>query len=183
MAPLIEACIQHFAADCENNLGAVAANVRSAAGLPAKRNSWTKGKTDELREYLDLYRKKDFLLSVMASREETKRELQGVGERLQTVKKKLSAAEAEQKALEGEYQAALCSSARVWERKLSALRTEYQESGYERCSREDLQLWAESAAKEQSLEGKGKHTEKTRSVIQRQKFLTCGNSRRRFHAV
>lgn len=149
--PLIEACIQHFTADCENNLGAVAANVRSAAGLPAKRNGWTKSKTDELREYLDLYRKKDFLLTVMASREETKRELQGVGERLQTVKKKLSAAEEEKKALEGEYQAALCDSAGVWERKLSALRIEYQESGYERYSREDLQLWAESAAKEQSV--------------------------------
>lgn len=153
-APLIEACIQHFAADCENNLGDVAANVRSAAGLPAKKNCWTKGKKDELKEHLELYKQKEYLLSVIASREEIKRELQGVGEKLQTVKKKLSAAVAEQKALAGEYQAALYSSAKIWERKLSALRTEYQENGYERCSWEDLQLWAESAVKEQSLREK-----------------------------
>jgi uncharacterized protein YhaN len=152
--PLIEACIQHFAADCEDNLGTVVTDVRSAAGLPAKRNSWTKGKTDELREYLDLYRKKEYLLSVMAGREETTRELLSVGERLHTVKDTLAAATSEQKELQEEYQAALCSSAKAWERKLSALRTEYQESGAERCSREDLQLWTETAAKEESLREK-----------------------------
>lgn len=152
--PLIEACIQHFAADCEDNLGTVVTNVRSAAGLPAKRNSWTKGKTDELQGYLDLYRKKEYLLSVMAGREETTRELLSVGERLQTVKETLAAATIEQKELKEEYQAALCSSARVWERKLSALRTEYRESGVERCSREDLQLWTETGARERSLREK-----------------------------
>ncbi|HBG21668.1 MAG: hypothetical protein PHV50_08845 [Syntrophaceticus sp.] len=152
--PLIEACIQHFAADCEDNLGTVVTNVRSAAGLPAKRNSWAKGKADELRGYLDLYRKKEYLLSVMAGREETTRELLSVGERLQTVKDTLAAATSEQNKLQEEYQAALCSSARVWERKLSALRTEYRESGAERCSREDLQLWTETAARERSLREK-----------------------------
>ena len=86
--PLIEACIQHFTADCENNLGALAAGVRSAAGLTAKRNSWTRSKTEELKGYLDLYRKKEFLLSGLANREKIKRELQSVSERLQAVKKK-----------------------------------------------------------------------------------------------
>lgn len=152
--PLIEACIQHFAADCEDNLGTVVSNVRSAAGLPAKRNSWTKGKTDELRGYLELYRKKDYLLSVMAGREETTKELQSVGKRLQTVKGALTTAANEQKQLQEEYQAALCNSARVWERKLTALRTEYRESGAERCSREDLQLWTETGARERSLREK-----------------------------
>ena len=149
--PLIEACIQHFTADCENNLAAVAAAVRSTAGLPAKRNCWTRAKAEELKGYLELYRKKEFLLSGLANREKTKRELRGVNERLQEVKIKLAAAEDEQKRVAEEHQAALCNAAEVWERKLSALRTEYREGGYERCSREDLQLWAESAAKEQSL--------------------------------
>ncbi len=149
--PLIEACIQHFTADCENNLAAVVAGVRSAAGLPAKRNCWTRGKTEEIKGYLDLYKKKESLLSGLANREKTKRELQSVNERLQLVKKKLAAAEEEHKRIDEEQQAAICSSAEVWERKLSALRTEYREGGYERCSREDLQLWAESAAKEQFL--------------------------------
>jgi DNA repair exonuclease SbcCD ATPase subunit len=154
--PLIEACIQHFTADCENNLGALAAGVRSAAGLTAKRNSWTRSKTEELKGYLDLYRKKEFLLSGLANREKIKRELQSVSERLQAVKKKLAAAIDEQKRVAEEHQAAICSAAEVWERKLSALRTEYREGGYERCSREDLQLWAESAAKEQSLKEREK---------------------------
>ena len=149
--PLIEACIQHFTADCENNLAAVVAGVRSAAGLPAKKNCWTRGKTEELKGYLELYRKRETLLSGLANREKTKRELQSVNERLQLVKEQLAAAVDEQKRIDEEQQAAICSSAEVWERKLSALRAEYREGGYERCSREDLQLWAESAAKEHLL--------------------------------
>ncbi|WP_232294488.1 hypothetical protein, partial [Syntrophaceticus schinkii] len=58
-------CIQHFSADFEDNLSTVVANARSAAGLPAKMNYWTKGKLEEIGEQLDLYRKKEFLLSVM----------------------------------------------------------------------------------------------------------------------
>ena len=149
--PLIEACIQHFTADCENNLAALVTAVRSAAGLPAKKNCWTRGKTEELKGYLELYRKRETLLSGLANREKTKRELQSVNERLQAVKKKLAAAVDEQKRVDEEYQAAICSAAEVWERKLSALRTEYREGGYERYSWEDLQLWAESAAKKQFL--------------------------------
>ncbi|HHY40195.1 MAG TPA: hypothetical protein GX502_03005 [Syntrophaceticus sp.] len=149
--PLIEACIQHFTADCENNLAAVVAGVRSEAGLPAKKNCWTRAKTEELKNCLELYRKKELLLSGLANREKTKRELQSVNERLQAVKKQLAAAVDEQKRVAEEQQAAICSAAEVWERKLSALRTEYREGGYERCSREDIQLWAESAAKEQAL--------------------------------
>lgn len=118
----------------------------------------------------------------MAGREETTRELLSVGERLHTVKDTLAAATSEQKELQEEYQAALCSSAKAWERKLSALRTEYQESGAERCSREDLQLWTETAAKEESLREK-ESTLKNKSVIQRQSYLTCANSRRRFRII
>lgn len=152
--PLIEACIQHFSADFEDNLSTVVANARSAAGLPAKMNYWTKGKLEEIRKHLDLYSKKDFLLSVMANKEKTTRELQGVGEKLRNVKETLAAATREQKELAGECQAALCLIAKSWERKLSALRAEYRDGGYERCSREDLHQWAESTAIERSLREK-----------------------------
>jgi uncharacterized protein YhaN len=150
-APLIEACIQHFSADFQHNMRAVAANARCAAGLPAKRNSWTREKQDELKEYLDLYGKKESLLSVMANKEATARELQGVREKLRKVKDELAAAAREQKEIAGESEAALCVSAQSWERKLSALRAEYRDCGYERCSWDDLQLWAESAARRRSL--------------------------------
>ena len=152
--PLIEACIQHFSADFEDNLSTIVADVRSAVGLPAKRNHWTKGKMEQLQKHFDLYSKKDYLLSLMACKEETTRELQGVQEKLQNVKDTLAVVTKEQKELAEEYQAALCSTAKVWQRKLSALRAEYRERGYERCSREDLQLWGESAAIEHSLREK-----------------------------
>jgi DNA repair exonuclease SbcCD ATPase subunit len=152
--PLIDACIQHFSADFEDNLSTVVANARSAAGLPAKMNYWTKGKLEEIGEQLDLYRKKEFLLSVMANKEKTTRELQDVDGKLRKVKETLAALTREHKELAGERQAALCLTAKSWERKLSALRAEYREGGYERCSREDLHLWAESAAVERSLREK-----------------------------
>lgn len=152
--PLIEACIQHFSADFEDNLSTVVSNVRSAAGLPAKMNHWTKGKLEEIQEHLDLYRKKEFLLSVMANKERFTRELQAVGEELRKCKENLAALIREQKELAGEHQAALCKTAKSWERKLSALRAEYRDGGYERCSRDDLHIWAESAVREQSLREK-----------------------------
>jgi len=127
--PLIEACIQHFSADFEDNLSTIVADVRSAVGLPAKRNHWTKGKMEQLQKHFDLYSKKDYLLSLMACKEETTRELQGVQEKLQNVKDTLAVVTKEQKDLAEEYQAALCSTAKVWQRKLSALRAEYRERG------------------------------------------------------
>jgi hypothetical protein len=119
--PLIDACIQHFSADFEDNLSTVVANARSAAGLPAKMNYWTKGKLEEIGEHLDLYRKKEFLLSVMANKEKTTRELQDVDGKLRKVKETSAALTREHKELAGERQAALCLTAKSWERKLSAL--------------------------------------------------------------
>ena len=146
--PLIEACIQHFTADCENNLGALAAGVRSAAGLTAKRNSWTRSKTEELKGYLDLYRKKEFLLSGLANREKIKRELQSVSERLQAVKKKLAAAIDEQKRVAGNTRQLSAAQPR-YGRETVGPAHRIPEGGYERCSRRTPAV-GRSAAKEQS---------------------------------
>ncbi len=152
--PLIDACIQHFSADFEENLSSVVTNVRSAAGLPAKRNYWTKGKEDELRKDLDLVSKKELLLAAMANKEKTRLELQEVEEQLKKVRAELVALTQEQKELKGERQAALCHSAKQLQGKLLALRAEYGEGAYERSSREDLQRWTESATMEGTLREK-----------------------------
>ena len=152
--PLIEACIQHFSADLEDNLDTVVTNIRAAAGLPAKRNCWTKGKSKEIQEYLDFYRKKDTLLSSIANKDRISRSLQTAAENLSSVKKELAGIRKDQESLVGERQAALCAAAKVVEGKLSTLRCQYRDGGYERCSRKDLHLWTETAAEEKALREK-----------------------------
>lgn len=149
--PLIDACIQHFAADLEENLDAVIEAIRDRAGLPPKRNHWTKGKTEELQQQLDLYRKRETLLAALADQEQAGREQQAAAGRLQAVQEELATNRREMELLEDERQAALCASAMVWESKLLALKQQYREGGYERCSSDDLNVWAETAAREAVL--------------------------------
>lgn len=153
--PLLEACIRHFSADLEENLDGVAADMRARAGLPPKRNCWTKERSEEIRNHLELHRKKRLLLSALSGKEQAARERQAAAEKLRAVKEELASLRSEREALREERQAALCAAAGEWERKLRALKGRYREEGYERCSRDDLHLWAETAAREEALKERG----------------------------
>lgn len=149
--PLLDACIRHFSADLEENPAGLVSEMRARAGLPPKRNCWTKGKSEELRNPLELCRKKDLFLSALSAREKASRERQAAAGKLQSVREELASLRRERESLKEERLAALCAAAGELERKLQALKRRYGEEGYERCSRGDLQLWAELAAREEML--------------------------------
>lgn len=153
-APLIDACIQHFAADLRGNLDAVIRNIRAEAGLTARRNTWSQSALDGLKGFLDLYRNRDIYLRDLEERERLRQRLQEVERNLAAVREEIQILRESLRELEEERSAALCASTRVLAGKLSDLSRQYRDAGYERCTREDAGLWAEIDARLDSLREK-----------------------------
>lgn len=153
-APLIDACIQHFASDLRENLDTVIKNIRAEAGLTARRNAWSQGALTGIEGFLNLYRCKDLYLKDLAERERLRRMLQEVEGRLAAVRQELQGARQCLRQLEEERNAALCAAGRMLAGKLSELNRLYRDAGYERCTPEDAGLWAEIDVKLDSLREK-----------------------------
>lgn len=153
-APLIDACIQHFASDLRENLDAVIRNVRAEAGLTARRNTWSQSTLDGLQGFLHLYRNKDIYLRDLEERERVRKRLQEVERSLAAVKEEIQTLQQSLRELEEERSAALCATGRLLAGRLSELNRQYRDAGYERCTREDAGLWAEIDTRLDSLREK-----------------------------
>jgi|GEM_PF-3255199 len=153
-APLIDACIQHFAADLQENLDTVIKNIRAEAGLPAKRNAWSQGALNEIEGFLNLYRCKDLYLKDLAERERLRRMLQDVDGKLAAVRQELRETREYLQQLGEERKAAVCAAGRKLTGKLSELNRQYRDAGHGRYTQEDVGLWAEIDVKLDSLREK-----------------------------
>lgn len=153
-APLIDACLQHFSSGREENLNTVIKNIRTGAGLTAKRNTWSQAKQTELRMPLELYRQRENLLADLAEKEKLSRKLQEAGGKLQIINRELHENQEHLSQLETERQAALCAGALELTGRLSALDRRYRDGGHERYTQQDAGLWAETEAARQALQEK-----------------------------
>ncbi|MGB9791985.1 MAG: ATP-binding protein [Thermacetogeniaceae bacterium] len=164
-ASLIDACIQHFASDLRESLDAVIRNIRSEAGLTAKRNAWSQSALNELRHFLDLYRAKDVYLGELSEKERLRRRLQELERDLDAVREEIQAVRRSLKELEAEKNAALCAKGRLLLGRFSELSRRYRDAGYERCAPEDAVRWAEIEAKLNSL--------RERKLLLQQELASC----------
>ncbi|MDH7578422.1 MAG: hypothetical protein QHH75_11560 [Bacillota bacterium] len=150
-APLIDACLQYFSSDLEENLPVIIKGIRNEAGLTPKSDNWTQAKMSQLESILALYRNRDAYLRALAGRERVARAARRTAAELETVGRQLTEVSESLNRLKEEQKSALYAAASRLREKLEFLNRRYRDEGHERYSHADASLWAELDAKRQSL--------------------------------